>query len=66
MGEWHIQALLQQFPQLDSLRPFLPQVLHFDRENSILVCRYLDDYQDLMEFYTKENRFPTEIAVEAS
>ncbi|MEQ8756492.1 MAG: phosphotransferase [Coleofasciculus sp. G1-WW12-02] len=62
LGEWHVQAFLQRFPQLDSLRPFLPQVLHFDRENSILVCRYLDDYQDLMEFYTKENRFPTEIA----
>jgi len=62
-GEWQMQVFLQQFPEVEHLRPFLPDVLHFDRDHSILVCRYLDDYRDLMEFYSKENSFPTEITV---
>ncbi|NES87625.1 MAG: aminoglycoside phosphotransferase family protein [Moorea sp. SIO2B7] len=62
--EWRIQALLQRFPQLDYLRPFLPRILHFDADNSIMVFRYLDQYQDLADFYTKEKSFPTAIASE--
>jgi thiamine kinase-like enzyme len=62
LGEWRIQEFLQRFPELEHLRPFLPEVLHFDRENSIIIFSYLDDYRDLMDFYTKENSFPTEIA----
>ena len=64
LSEWRIQEFLQTFPELNHLHPSLPQVLHFDAENSIMVFRYLDDYQDLMEFYTKENNFSTEIAIE--
>ncbi|MEH2115995.1 phosphotransferase family protein [Nostoc sp.] len=64
LSEWRIQELLQQFPSLDNYRSFLPEVLHFDAENSIIVFRYLDDYRDLMDFYTKEKSFPTEIARE--
>jgi thiamine kinase-like enzyme len=60
--EWQIQELLQRFPELNHLRPSLPEMLHFDAENSIMVFRYLDDYQDLMEFYTQENSFPGEIS----
>ncbi|MBD6619514.1 phosphotransferase [Komarekiella sp. 'clone 1'] len=62
LSEWRIQEFLQQFPNLGNYRSFLPEVLHFDRENSIIVFRYLDDYRDLMDFYTKENSFTTEIA----
>ena len=62
-GEWRIQQLLEQFPALHHLRPFLPEVLHFDAENSIIVCAYLDDYHDLIELYRKENIFAPEIAV---
>jgi thiamine kinase-like enzyme len=61
LGEWKIQELLQQFPQLHHLRSLLPEVLHFDRHNSIMIFRYLDNYQDLMDFYTKQNSFPDEI-----
>ncbi|MEH1855433.1 MAG: aminoglycoside phosphotransferase family protein [Nostoc sp.] len=61
LREWQIQELLQRFPKLNHHRPFLPEALHFDAENSIIVFRYLDDYWDLMDFYTKENSFPTEI-----
>lgn len=64
LSEWRIQEFLQQFPELDKYRPFLPEVLDFDAENSIIVSRYLDDYRDLMDFYTKEKSFSTEIAQE--
>jgi len=64
LGEWRIQEFLQQFAEVEHLRPFIPEVLHFDGENSIIIFRYLDDYRDLMDFYTKENHFPTEVAGE--
>ncbi|MBD2385079.1 phosphotransferase [Cylindrospermum sp. FACHB-282] len=62
LSEWRIQDFLQKFPDLDKYRFFLSEVLHFDPENSIIVFRYLDDYQDLMEFYDKGKNFPVEIA----
>ncbi len=62
LGEWRIQELLQKFSELNHLRPFLPDLLHFDAENSIIVFRYLDDYWDVMDCYTKENSFPLEIS----
>lgn len=64
LTEWRIQEFLQQFPEIDQYRLFLPEVLHFDAENSIIVSRYLDDYRDLMDFYNKEKSFPTEVARE--
>ncbi|AHJ26904.1 phosphotransferase [Nodularia spumigena CS-584] len=60
--EWRIQEFIQQFPELDNYRQVLPEVLYFDVENSIIVFRYLDDYRDLMDFYTKEKNFSIEIA----
>lgn len=62
LSEWRIQNLLQKFSQLNHLRQFLPELLHFDRENSIIVFRYLDDYRDVMDFYTKENNFHPKIS----
>ena len=62
LSEWRVQSFLQQFPELGHIRPWMPEVLHFEAENSIIVFKYLDDYRDLMDFYAKENRFPTEIA----
>lgn len=62
LAEWRVQEFLQRFSEVDHLRPLLSEVLHFDKENSIVVFRYLDNYWDLNDFYTKENCFPTEIA----
>ncbi len=62
LSEWRVQEFLQQFPELGNLRSWIPEVLHFDGENSIIVFRYLDDYRDLMDFYAKENTYPTEVA----
>jgi thiamine kinase-like enzyme len=60
--EYRIQEWLKKFPHKKTLSPFLPELLHFDAENSIIIFRYLDYYRDLMDFYVKESSFPTEIS----
>jgi thiamine kinase-like enzyme len=62
LGEWQVQGLIQDFPALAHWQPFISAIRHFDRENSILVFEYLQDYRDLMDFYLKENTFPEPIA----
>lgn len=62
VGEWQVQELMRNFPALSHWQPFISEALHFDRENSILVFKYLSDYRDLMDFYLKENTFPIDIA----
>ena len=62
LNEWRIQEFVQQFPELENIPALLPVVLHFDRENSLMVSQYLDDYRDLADFYAKENVFPSAIA----
>ncbi|OUL23065.1 LPS biosynthesis choline kinase [Nostoc sp. RF31YmG] len=64
LAEWRIQEFLQRFLEFDRYRQFLPEVLHFDAKNSIIVSRYLDNYRDLSDFYTKEKSFPIEVARE--
>lgn len=63
-NEWRIQEFLHQFPELNYFHGFLPEVIHFDPENSIIVARYLTNYRDLTEFYRTENQFPASIAAE--
>ena len=62
LSEWRIQKFLQQFPELSHLRFWLPEVLHFDADNSLIVVNYLDDHPDLGTFYAQEKVFPTAIA----
>ncbi|MEH2165194.1 MAG: aminoglycoside phosphotransferase family protein [Nostoc sp.] len=62
LGEWLLKEFNERFSELNHLRLFLPEVLHFDRENSIIVQTYRDDYRDLSDFYQKENSFNSEIA----
>jgi Phosphotransferase enzyme family len=62
LGEWQIYELIQDFPELAHWQPYLSSIRHFDRENSILVFEYLQDYRDLMDFYLKENTYPESIA----
>jgi hypothetical protein len=62
LGEWQIHGLIQKFLELQHWQPGLSMVRHFDEENSILVFEYLQDYRDLMDFYTKETVFPALIA----
>lgn len=60
--EWQIQALLQQFPELQQLRPYLSEAIHFNPDASVIVFNYLDHYRDLLDFYAKENIFPPDVA----
>jgi tRNA A-37 threonylcarbamoyl transferase component Bud32 len=60
--EWKIQKFFHKFPDLNKYRLFLPEMLHFDPDNSIIVLRYLADYQDLMNFYNQDKNFSTKIA----
>ncbi|NEO92644.1 MAG: aminoglycoside phosphotransferase family protein [Moorea sp. SIO3G5] len=62
LKEWRSQEFLRQFPEVSHLGSWLPEVLHFDPDNSIIVFNYLSDYQDLTEFYGNENVFPNAIA----
>ncbi|MDF5717358.1 MAG: aminoglycoside phosphotransferase family protein [Rhizonema sp. NSF051] len=61
LSEWRIQEFLQKFPELSYFRAWMPEVLHFEAEHSIIVFSYLDDYRDLADFYGNENVFPTQI-----
>jgi hypothetical protein len=64
LNEWRIQQFSERFPELSYVRPLLPEVLHFNENDSVIVFNYLNDYCDLADFYTKENVFPTAIATE--
>ena len=61
LREWRIQSFLKRFPELSYLRSWLPEVLCFDPDNTIMVVKYLSDYQDLSSFYDREKVFPTAI-----
>jgi thiamine kinase-like enzyme len=62
LGEWQVHDLMHNFSALSHWQPFISEALHFDRENSILVFKYLSEYRDLMDFYLKESTFPTTVA----
>jgi hypothetical protein len=60
---WQMQRLLTSFPDLGQrLKAFLPELLHFDPDNSILVANYAIDYIDLYQYYYQANQFPIIIA----
>lgn len=61
--EWRIHDFLRKFSELTHIRANVSEAIHFNRENSIIIFNYLDNYRDLMEFYGKENLnlFPLKI-----
>jgi Phosphotransferase enzyme family len=60
---WRIQLLAQEFADFSSrISMFLPNLLHFDPDSSILIVEYLNNYSDLADYYAKNNQFPIEIA----
>ncbi|MBD2412950.1 LPS biosynthesis choline kinase [Nostoc calcicola FACHB-389] len=60
--EWRIHNFFSRFPEINHIRSYCSEVLHFDAENSIIVFNYLSNYRDLADFYIKENLFSTDIA----
>jgi thiamine kinase-like enzyme len=61
-NEWRLQELLQQFSELNNIRRLTSEVLHFNKNHSIIVFNYLDKYFDLTDLYTQKEEFPTVIA----
>lgn len=60
---WQIQELINRFPDLgNKIGDFLPELIYFDPENSIMIVRYLNDYEDLYQYYTNEHKFPVKVA----
>jgi serine/threonine protein kinase len=60
---WQMQRLVASFPTLgQQISLFLPELLYFDPDNSILVVNYLVDYIDLYKYYNQANQFPIIIA----
>lgn len=62
LNEWRSHEFWRTFPELGYFAPWLPQLLDFDSDNSILVIRDLDNYLDLFQFYANERRLPSQIA----
>ena len=60
--ESQVHTLVSEFPALSYWQSSISELLHFDRDSSILVFRYLQDYRDLSSFYTQENIFADRIA----
>jgi hypothetical protein len=59
---WRIGNLVEQFPALgEKISGFLPELLHFDPDNSILIVNYLSNYCDLSRYYDREHQFPIQI-----
>jgi hypothetical protein len=61
-GEWRIHQLITQFPDLSRFRSHLSEAVYFDSDNSIIVMNYFPDYEELGEFYHREQAFPVAIA----
>jgi Phosphotransferase enzyme family len=60
---WRMQELIAHFPDFrDKINIFLPNLLHFDVDRSILIVEYLDTHCDLYRYYATEDIFPIEIA----
>ena len=62
LHELVLHQLFQYFPDLSAVRSLVPEVIHFDLSNSILVIPYFNHYLDLDQFYKQNQHFPAEIA----
>jgi Phosphotransferase enzyme family len=60
---WQIQRLVREFPEFgNEMSDFLPELLHFDPDSSILIVNFRTDYRDLYGYYAEERHFPIEVA----
>ncbi|AFZ00984.1 phosphotransferase [Calothrix sp. PCC 6303] len=60
--EWLIQKFVQRFPELNQMRYWISEGVHYNPDDCIIIFNYLDNYCDVMAFYGKENIFAPEIA----
>ena len=62
---WRMKQLVKMFPiEEQGISEYLPELLYFDPDNSILIVNFRTDYIDLYEYYTEVGEFPLEIAKE--
>ncbi len=60
---WQMRRLVEEFPSFGrEISDFLPDLLYFDPDRSILIVKFLADYGDLYRYYLKENQFPLAVA----
>lgn len=62
--EWRIRQFITHNSHLSYWHDWLPAIVDFDSDNSILAIAYFEDYQNLADFYNQENSYPSEIAQE--
>jgi thiamine kinase-like enzyme len=62
--EWQLQQLIANHAGLSELAHFLPQVLHVDRANSIVVNHFWHNYDDMQDYYDEHQEYDPEIARE--
>jgi thiamine kinase-like enzyme len=60
--EAQLQQLITNRPELQPLKAIVPEVLHTDRPNGIVVNRFFEDYWDLSDYYEEQQDFSSEIA----
>ncbi len=55
LGEWAVQNLINTTSRLAPLRDFIPPIAHYDRSTAILVSQFLDQHQNLGEYYDAQD-----------
>ncbi len=60
--EWRIQELVNGFPELTELRSLISELLLYAPEQSILVSRYFEGYEDITHFYHRTGQYPAAVA----
>ncbi len=62
LGEWAVQDLITCTDRLTPLRRFIPPIVHYDRESSILVSQFLTHYENLEDYCEERSGLEKSIA----
>ncbi len=62
--EWQLQQLIANHPALSEITHFMPNILHCDRPNSIVVNQFCLPYEDLQDYYDERQEYDPAIATE--
>jgi hypothetical protein len=60
--EWRFAQLLRSREELAALQVLTSEPISYDEENEIIVYRYFDCYQDLGDFYSENQFYPSAVA----
>ena len=62
LNDWKIDQFINEFEEVSFLKEISARIVSFDHNHGILVSEYLDEYDDLNDFYDQGNFFPAQIA----